>query len=598
MPAWALGVVAMAVFRVVVALMLYISGLAAPLVAPVAPLWLYAALSATFTIAGLALVLSQRRDHRAEWLGALLTMVGCPLVRPLIAGDGGQPLAWLESFHPEVFTPACAWAFAASFPVNVTGRSARIVRGVSSACVAIGAGLMVVSLMSAFGSGPLHTAAVALNRVPRGRVSPIWLLQIGLAAPTLLVLLWRSATAPPQARSRAALFIGALTLGLGPITLELLAEGIWPAYGIAMHRPAAEPWITGVVFAGLGTLPFTMGYAVLFDRVVETRIALRAAAQYLLARYIVGLLTLVPFGGLVFYLIRHREDSLMSLVSGGDRPTVLLGSAIVGAVAMRFRPRLVRALDRRYHREPYDGSRVLGQLTGTDGPSTIDELGLHVRKEIGDAFHAPIEVFLLHDDHAVLQPVVSALPPIPVFSSLLRLGETGSATVDLLADAGKALLASLPADERHWLARGDIRLVSCVRSRALGPVGLIGAGPKLSGLPYTLADREFLSAVSSAIGLAVDSLQLRRAHVAPTTEPAARECDGCGSVYTSDAGRCRCGRALADSAVPYVLRGVFRFERRIGSGGAGVVYRAVDLRLDGRSPSRSCPARGSCTSTA
>jgi eukaryotic-like serine/threonine-protein kinase len=31
--------------------------------------------------------------------------------------------------------------------------------------------------------------------------------------------------------------------------------------------------------------------------------------------------------------------------------------------------------------------------------------------------------------------------------------------------------------------------------------------------------------------------------------------------------------------VPYVLRGVFRFERRIGSGGSGIVYRAVDLGL-------------------
>src|SRR5262245_3992245 len=381
-PAWALGVVAMAVFRVVVALMLYASGIAVPLGRPVAPLWVYAFLSSTFTFAGLALVLSQRQDHRAEWLGGLLAMVGCPLVRPLIAGSAA-PLGWLESFHPEVFIPAFAWCFAGSFPTPLTGRSARVVRGVSSASVAIGFVLLFLGLMSEWGAGGVRATAIALNRVARDRVSPMWLLQIALSAPTLVVLLWRSVTAPAPERSRAELFIGAFLVGIGPITLELLAEGIWPAYGRAMHQPATEPWITGVVFVAMGTLPLTMGYAVLFDHVVETRIALQAAAQYVLARYIVGFLTLIPFGGLVLYLARHREDSLISLFSGGDRPKVLLASVVAGAAAMRFRPLLVRALDRRYHREPYDGTRVLGQLTGPGGPSTVDELGVRVREEIG-----------------------------------------------------------------------------------------------------------------------------------------------------------------------------------------------------------------------
>ena len=569
----------MAVFRVAVALMLYLSGLATPMSRAAAPLWVYATLSTTFTFAGLALVVSHRRDHRAEWLGALLTMVGCPLVRPLIAGEGAQSLAWLEAFHPEIFTPACAWAFAGCFPTDLTGRAARIVRGIVSACVAIGCALVVVSLMSVWGPDAIRRAAIALNHVPRDRVSPMWLLQIGLSAPTLVVLLWRSATAPPHARARATLFIGALCLGLGPITLELLAEGIWPAYGRAMHTPSTEPWISALVFAGMGTLPFTMGYAVLFDRVVETRIALEAAAQYLLARYIVGLSALIPFGGLFLFLVRRREESLTLLFSGSERPTVLLAWTIAGLLAVRFRPRLVRTLDRRYHREPYDGSRVLGQLTGPGSPSTIDELGVRLRAEIAQAFHARADVFLLDDAGTALQSAGSALPAISTFSSLLRLGESGHATVDLREGPGRNLLASLNADERLWLENGDIQLLACVRSRALGAVGLIGAGPKLSGVPYTLADREFLSAVASTVGLAFDSLRLRVSHVSPAMEPAARECDGCGSVYASDMGRCRCGRALSDGFVPYVLRGVFRFERRIGAGGSGVVYQAVDLGL-------------------
>jgi serine/threonine-protein kinase len=44
----------------------------------------------------------------------------------------------------------------------------------------------------------------------------------------------------------------------------------------------------------------------------------------------------------------------------------------------------------------------------------------------------------------------------------------------------------------------------------------------------------------------------------------------------------KCSRRLETSHVPYVLPGKFRFERRIGIGGMGVVYRGSDLAL-GRS---------------
>ncbi|MDY7095835.1 MAG: serine/threonine-protein kinase [Acidobacteriota bacterium] len=40
-----------------------------------------------------------------------------------------------------------------------------------------------------------------------------------------------------------------------------------------------------------------------------------------------------------------------------------------------------------------------------------------------------------------------------------------------------------------------------------------------------------------------------------------------------------CDRDLEAALVPYVLPGRFRFEKRIGAGGMGVVYRAVDLAL-------------------
>lgn len=577
MPGWGVAVVVLGVFRIVAALILYLSGLNSPLSRPLAPLWVYALLSLSFMIAGLALVLSQRRDRRAEWLGAMLILVGCPLVRPLIAGDGPASLAWLEYLRPEVFTPACGWSFAACFPSPLTGRTARVVQGISAACAVIGAVLLILGVASAQVAGRAPSIALVLGEVP-GKVSAVWLVIFGLSAPSQVVMVWRSLVAVSEDSASAARFIRALACGVGPITLEVLVEGLWPAYGRFMHTPATEPWITAAVFLPLGTLPFLAAYAVLFDRVVDTHIALRAAAQYLLARYIFAILTLIPIGGLLFFLVRHREESLISLFSGGARPAVLLGCGLGGVAALQWRPRVIRALDRRYHREAYDGSRIVERVTGALDVTSTRELGARVQREIADALHATTIVFLLDSQQSVLCTDDGVARTLPLFTPWLRLGESGIATLDLLSDDGKTMLASLPATERQWATELGIRLVTCVRSPATGPIGLIGVGARLSDLPYSTADRRFLSTMASATGLAFDSLRLRHIQAAPV-EPSALECDGCGSVFPPVATRCHCGRSLSPGVIPHVLRGVFRFERRLGSGGGGTVYRAADLAL-------------------
>ncbi len=60
----------------------------------------------------------------------------------------------------------------------------------------------------------------------------------------------------------------------------------------------------------------------------------------------------------------------------------------------------------------------------------------------------------------------------------------------------------------------------------------------------------------------------------------AKECANCGALYPSYTVFCsNCSRRLEPAHVPYVLPGKFRFEKRIGSGGMGVVYRGADLAL-------------------
>ncbi|MFN7943145.1 MAG: serine/threonine-protein kinase [Thermoanaerobaculia bacterium] len=71
--------------------------------------------------------------------------------------------------------------------------------------------------------------------------------------------------------------------------------------------------------------------------------------------------------------------------------------------------------------------------------------------------------------------------------------------------------------------------------------------------------------------------------------PIGSEC-GCGWVYSSEHHFCsRCGAALTPSLVPKAIPGRLQFERRIGKGGSGVVYEALDLSLGRRVAVKTLP---------
>ena len=46
-----------------------------------------------------------------------------------------------------------------------------------------------------------------------------------------------------------------------------------------------EQIVGGIVFGALAVIKFVTAYSVLFDRIVDIRVVLRAALQYALARY-------------------------------------------------------------------------------------------------------------------------------------------------------------------------------------------------------------------------------------------------------------------------------------------------------------------------
>jgi serine/threonine protein kinase len=158
-------------------------------------------------------------------------------------------------------------------------------------------------------------------------------------------------------------------------------------------------------------------------------------------------------------------------------------------------------------------------------------------------------------------------------------------------------LLKLPEADRHWLVDSGFRLIVPILARDGSLLGMVGLGEKKSGLPFMKEDLQLLHAIASSAAWVLE-LDLGRLQAPqPSWRPAegdeepdraraqlaselAKECTKCGTVYMGYVVFCNnCSRKLEPAHAPYVLPGKFRFEKRIGVGGMGIVYRGADLAL-------------------
>src|SRR6478609_3160252 len=85
MPVWARIAVVIGGAKVALGMTLYLSGLAVRTTPAPVPVWIYAVLSAIFAVLGGLLVVGNRHDPRAAWLGGILVLTAAPLA-PLVNG--------------------------------------------------------------------------------------------------------------------------------------------------------------------------------------------------------------------------------------------------------------------------------------------------------------------------------------------------------------------------------------------------------------------------------------------------------------------------------------------------------------------------------
>ena len=577
MPTWARLVVSIAALRVAAALAVFFSGLAPASPDAQAPLLVYVALLIAFTGLGLTLIASNRNDVRASWLGAVLVLIVAPLsgvfVRPSLQGA----LAQIDAIRPDAFLAAALWRFSAEFPTRLAARKRAIVLGLAGVATVIGAIFAAVNLsLLVFPADRDALDWRALFLTWNGVGSVYWPVLFLFSAGAFIVLITRLFASKGEDRVRTRIFVTGLAVGILPFMVEVLVEEMFPAYKNWVHSASIEPIAATILFGAFGTVPFLTAYSVIYDRVVDMRFLVRAAIQYALAKYTIIIITAIPLAALLLYLGAHSDEPLIVLLSG-RRAVLLMLALALGIAAIRGRAALLRRIDRRFFREVHDTQLLVASLISEEAlahpPAAI---ALHLREMIDRILHARADLFVIDDDNVWLRDPEGQRAPLSATSTFLALALADAHPMDI--DTASPVLSRLPHVDRAWLEAGQYRLVMALKLPSGAPAGLLALTAKRSELPFSGNERRSLNALATPLSLAIENDRLRRAPEGPSEAPAS-ECSTCSRLQAPGAPQCSCGGVLTEALAPHMLRGVFRFEQRIGAGGMGVVYRATDIHL-------------------
>ena len=385
-----------------------------------------------------------------------------------------------------------------------------------------------------------------------------------------------------------AMLPGSLAFILGFVFTLLQLGHMWLAAARLLHVPAT------IVGSGI------FAYAVVRHRMFNIRVLVRRSIQYALARGTLLALMALPLIGLGTFLYLHRDESLAALLTG--TPAIYVVVLLPLVLVIRYRKRLLEALDRRFFREQYDARRVLLQVVSIiRGGSDMLALSRAALDEIDRALH-PKHISLwqadpggeaLHRGFWKGEEEPADVAPLSVSGTLATLLSGDEEPLDVYSRATRAVLQRLPEGERDWLrAVGAHLLVPLLIESRLA--GLLVLGERKSEEPYSGEDRDLLRTLAGQLALTLDYTRLKQSPSLVWSPPSSAAplhlhvgdvlqlCPRCGRCYAPDATRCEFDdqQLVPESGVPRVIEDKYVVTKLLGRGGMGSVYLANQKRLN------------------
>ena len=522
----------------------------------------------------LLLLIGGRHDHRARLLGVVFALgassFSASFSLPLASLAAAQVGPWIL---PEVFQPALMWAFAREFPrVHRRTRIDVLARWMAFLSAWIGGGLWIANLPFVLGGwlAPLHRQA-------DGGV--YWVILSFLALSAIPAIVRRARDTTGLEARRVALLSGGIVVGIAPILLDITIELLWPAarrFGDE-HQEA----LAAVIFVFLLSTPCSMTYAVLAERALDVRTAVRASYRRLLTRRLLGAMIAAPLcalGGLLASQPDRTAADVMATSSG----RLLVAAVGAAALAAGCRKRLLMRLDAWVYPETADHRRLLfaagSELVQATSVAQIGEVvTVSVRRGcvasgtllVSDA--AP-EASAHH-----FTALTADLASLARTSAIAHALESTRESIRVDPDNSASVFALLPSCDAAWVVSAAATVVVPVCGPGSEVLGLVVVARRFDDGRLSPVDLDFLHALAATAGLALTRVRVSDGRPDATS---ACECPACGVVASAGPARpCGCGVEYAAAPVPGILAGKLLLQRRLGSGRMGAVYLARDIGL-------------------